>query len=163
MVSKVLRREPQIFLDKLKLGFSILFEKYFSNSNYCQGSLFSWSLFNLQSALCALSSSGFSGPLSRVPLHNTKTNSICQHFFSLFLRLFSSSPNCIQQASISARFPTVSIHSVENQPISDRFFAVSNLKTPFENTHFSKSCEKIFVFLQLMISKQCSNIPGRLS
>ena len=29
MVSKVLRREPQTFLDKLKLGFSILFEKYF--------------------------------------------------------------------------------------------------------------------------------------
>ena len=121
MISKVLRREPQIFLDKLKLGFSILFEKYFSNSNYCQGSLFSWSLFNLQSALCALSSSGFSGPLSRVPLHNTKTNSICQHFFSLFLRLFSSSPNCIQQASILARFSTVSILSVENQSISDHF------------------------------------------
>ena len=29
MISKVPFREPQIFLDKLKLGFSILFEKYF--------------------------------------------------------------------------------------------------------------------------------------
>ena len=29
MVSKAPRRAPQIFLDKLKLGFSILFEKYF--------------------------------------------------------------------------------------------------------------------------------------
>ena len=72
-------------------------------------------LFNLQSAFRSRSSSRFFSPLSRVPLHNIKSLSVCQHFFSLFLRVFSSSPICIRHSRFPGRSLSFSLHSVEKQ------------------------------------------------
>jgi len=44
--------------------------------------LFSWSLFNLQSALVLRCHRGVFDPLSRALVYNTTPQPICQHFFS---------------------------------------------------------------------------------
>ena len=72
-------------------------------------------LFNLQSAFRSRSSSRFFSRLSRVPLHNIKSLSVCQHFFSLFLRVFSSSPICIRHSRFPGGSLSFSLHSVEKQ------------------------------------------------
>ena len=57
----------------------------------------------------------FFSPLSRVPLHNIKSLSVCQHFFSLFFRVFSSSPICIRQRRFPGGSLSFSLHSVDKQ------------------------------------------------
>ena len=158
MISKVPFREPQIFLDKLKLGFSILFEKYFFKLKIIvRVPCFHGRCLIYKVLFAPCHQAVFRGRSLEclyiipkpIPFVNTFFHFFCD-FFQVLLSVFASLLFCMI-------FPQNHYFLLKNGRFAALFHASVSANGHFFNIHFQKTCEKSFDFCSRLLGERSLN------
>ena len=108
--------------------------------------MFSWSLFNLQSAFRALSSSGFSGRSLECLYIITKPFPFVNTFFHFFCDFFQVLLSVFEKFRLLPIFPQIQYNLLKNCRFSTVCRSIFPEANPLKSSFFKKVVKKFLIF-----------------